>query len=271
MPPRERIAELRRAPGVRVQTFSHPARYFVGFNLRRPPLDGLRVRQAINMAIDRPALVDQALLGYGAPAVGFYTPAVTWAYNPRAAVPAFDTDGAQRLLDEAGLKRAQDGTRLKLDLLTIEVSPFKDLANALREQLRAVGIEVNVSALTFNDWNRRVYQERDFSLALTNGSHGPDPENLSLRFRSDAPNQFMGYRSPEFDAAVAEGAGRTLAQDRAQAYFRAQEILARDLPLAPLAENVQFIVARDNIVGLPQTEARGLVTFNDFSLVRVKR
>ena len=81
----------------------------------------------------------------------------------------------------------------------------------------------------------------------------------------------MGYSSADFDAAVAEGARLTALEARAKAYFRAQEILAQDLPLAPLAENVQFIVTREAITGLAQGEARGLVTFQDFSLVKVQK
>jgi peptide/nickel transport system substrate-binding protein len=254
-----------------VQTFPHPARFYAGFNLRRRPFDDLRVRQAINMAINRTELVNRALLGYGAPGLGFYTPLIAWAYNAKAQVPAFDAASAERLLDEAGMPRGADGVRLKLALVTLNFSPFKEIAEALKEQLRGVGLEVEVVPLTPADWNKRIFQEHDFDLALTDGTHGPDPDNLDFRFGSKGLYNFTGYASAEFDAAVAEGARPTKSQERAQAYFRAQEILARDLPLAPLTENVQFIITRDNVTGLPQTEARGLVTFNDFSLVRVKR
>lgn len=267
----ERIPELQQAPGLQVKTFPHPARYYVGFNLRRKPFDDLRVRQAINMAINRSALVDRAMLGYGAPGLGFYTPAIPWVYNPQAHVPAFDAAGAEKLLDEAGVKRGADGTRLKLTLVTFTVSPFKEIAQALPEQLRSVGIEANVVVLTTTDWNKCVFQDYDFDLALADGSHGPDPEQLNFRFGSKGGYQFMGYSSAEFDAATAAGARQMKLQDRAKAYFRAQEILARDLPIAPLAENVQFIVYRDGVTGLPQVEGRGLVTFQDFSLVRVKK
>jgi ABC-type transport system substrate-binding protein len=50
--------------------------------------------------------------------------------------------------------------------------------------------------------------------------------------------------------------------------YRAQEILAAELPFAPLAEFAQILAYRDRVTGLPHVEARGLVTFNDYSLVR---
>jgi len=270
-PAQERIPELQRTPGVHVRTFPHTARYYIGFNLRRKPLDDVRVRRAINMAIDRQAVVDRALLGYGAPALGFYTPAIPWAYNANARAPDYDLVGAEALLDQAGVQRGPAGVRLSLSFLVVNVSPFKEIAQVVAEQLRQAGLEARTVILASAEWNARVFQQQDFDLALTDGTWGPDPDNLSLRFGSQGANQFMGYASAEFDAAVAEGGRRTALKERADAYFRAQEILARDLPLAPLAEFVQVIPSRDNVSGLPQVEARGLVTFNNYSLVRIRR
>ncbi len=267
----DKIRTLEQTPGIRVQTFAHPARYYLGFNLRRKPFDDVRVRRAVNMALNRTELVDRALFGYGSPGLGFYTPAVGWAYNAQAQVPAFDRAGAEKLLDQAGLGRSADGTRVEATLVVANLSPFKELATELKTQLHAVGIELTIAFVPTADWTKRVLQERDFDLAMTDGTWGPDPDNLSVRFGSKGANQFMGYTSAEFDAALAEGARRTTMTERTQAYWRAQEILARDLPLAPLAEFVQVIAVRESVIGLPQLEARGLVTFNDYSLVRIKR
>ena len=156
-------------------------------------------------------------------------------------------------------------------MATSNVSPLVEIAQAVAEQLSQVGIEVTVATITPADFQIRLFESRDFDLAVTNGSWGPDPENLYTRFGSKGAYQFMGYESAEFDAAIAEGARLTKLEERARAYFHAQEVLARDLPLAPLAEYIQFQILRDNVTGLSQTEARGLVTFNDFSLVRVQR
>jgi ABC-type transport system substrate-binding protein len=107
-------------------------------------------------------------------------------------------------------------------------------------------------------------------MTIIAGAQGPDPENLSFRFGSRSPGQMPGYASPELDAALAEGAASLDLVRRARAYFRAQAILARDLPIAPLAEAVHVTVYRAHVRGLPHTEARGLVSSNDFSLVRVR-
>jgi peptide/nickel transport system substrate-binding protein len=266
----DQLRALQSAGGVQVKSFAHPARYYIGFNVRRKPLDDVRVRRALNMALDRTALVDEALLGYGAIGLGLYTPAIGWAYNAQAQAPAFDPAGAEALLDAAGLTRGPTGTRVQLTLLTSDVSPFRELVQATQKQLAQVGVVVQIILLPNPDWSKRVLQERNFDLALTDGSHGPDPDNLSFRFGTNGSNNFTGFADAAFDDALAEGARVTQLAARAQSYFRAQAILAAQLPLAPLAEYAQVLIYREGVTGLPQTEGRGLVTFNDYSLVRLK-
>lgn len=267
---RQKIVDLQGVKGIKVTTFAHPGRYYIGFNLRRDPYKDQRLRLAINTAIDRKSLVEQALLGYGAPGLGFYTPSIAWAYNPKAQVPAFDLAAAAALLDQIGLQPDSDGVRLKATLVTMNISPFADLARVVQAQLKAAGIAVEVVLVKTADYTQRVTKDNDFDMALTNGTWGPDPDSLNNRFGAKGTGNFEGYNNPAFEAAVAEGGRLVKASDRAQAYFKAEEILAQDLPLAPLTENVQFIILRDSVTGLAQMEARGLVTFQDFSLVKVK-
>jgi peptide/nickel transport system substrate-binding protein len=142
------------------------------------------------------------------------------------------------------------------------------MAEHLRDQLRAVGIVVDVALVSAPEWLRRVVGTRDFDLAIFGGTQGPDPDVLRTRL---GRSSFIGYSDPSFDAAVEEGAHALDAESRARAYFRAQEALARDQPVVPLAEAVRVSVYGRRVTGLPQVEARGLVAPNDFSLVRLQR
>ena len=261
--PLDLVPRLERDPGVSVLTAPNSSRIFCAFNLRRPPLGDVRVREAINRAIDRGDLVRRALFGYGAPGFGFYTPSVAWAYNGDAHVPPFDRERARALLAEAGARR-------ELDMVIPDLAPVDEMGGLLRAQLAEVGLPVRVTALPVNDWIDRVIRRKDFDLTLMSGSQGPDPENLSFRFGSRTANPNLGYASPELDAALAAGAATVDLEQRARAYRRAQEILARDLPIAPLAEAVTVTVFRSNVRGLPHAEGRGLVSTYDFSLVRVR-
>jgi peptide/nickel transport system substrate-binding protein len=264
------LPRLARDPRLRVITSPSDGRYYMAFNLRRRPFEDLRVRQAINQALDRPALMERALFGYGSPAYGFFTPAVAWAYDANARAPELDPGRARLLLDAAGLKPGRDGVRFAPALLCPNITPFVEIAPVVAEQLRTVGIAVRLEIVPGKRLIERVIGEHDFDLALIGGSQGPDPESLNLRFGSRSPSQAMGYASPEFDAALAEGAREVDLGRRARAYFRAQKILARDLPIAPLGEAVHVSVCRRGVTGLPRAEGRGLVPDYDYSLVRVR-
>lgn len=268
-PPLQLLPGLSRDPRVKVSSGPTESRYYLVFNLRRRPFGEHRVREALNRALDRPALVRRALHGYGAPGYGFYTPSIAWAYNTRATAPAFDLDRARALLDESELAPGPRGVRFEPTLVSTDLPPMRDLAREVAAQFRAVGVGVRVVLVPHTEWLDRTLGRSDFDLTILGGSHGPDPENLNLRFGSRGAFPFQGYASAAFDQAVAEGARTVDLARRTRAYARAQEILARDLPIAPLAEGVRITVCRVEVTGLPQTEARGLVPRGDFSLVRV--
>jgi peptide/nickel transport system substrate-binding protein len=265
-PSLDRLPALERDPRVWVLTSPTDSRYYLAFNLRRPLFQDLRLREAINRALDRPTLLQRALHGYGAPAYGFYTPAVSWAYNTQALAPELDPVRARTLLAE--VLKGREGV-FEPVLLTAGFAPFVEMAREVARQLGAVGIAVRLEIEPPERWFERAIRNHDFDIVLMGGSQGPDPESLSLRFGSRGYSQVMGYESPELDSAVREGALELDPTRRAQAYFRAQEILARDLPIAPLAEAIRVVVCRRGVTGLPQVEGRGLVAPHDYSLVRL--
>jgi ABC-type transport system substrate-binding protein len=262
--PLNQLPRLQHAPGLRVLNSPSSARFYCAFNLTRPPLGDLRVREAINRALDRNEIVRRALFGYGAPALGFYTPSVGWAYDGEAHVPAFDLDRARELIDAAGARSAS------LELIILDSAPMSEMGGMVRDQLARVGLRVRLAKLPAAEWLERAVRRRDYDLTIFAGTQGPDPENLRFRFGPSSPYGLPGYASPELNAALAQGAASVDLQQRARAYSRAQAILARDLPFAPLAEAVHVAVFRSNVRGLPHIEARGLVSDNDFSLVRVQ-
>lgn len=264
-PPLDMVASLENDPAIRFLSAPSDARTYCAFNLRRRPLQDRRVREAINRAIDRQQILEQAFHGFGAPALGFYTPTVSWAYNGNAHVPEHDPQRARELLAEAGFAGG-----LELELLATRLASQPDVVQLLTEQLAAVGITLRPVFLSLEELLQRSLIEHDFDITLIGGSQGPDPENLNSRFGSKGPVQFMGYSNPELDAALAEGARTLDVSRRAEAYFRAQEILAHDLPIAPLVEGIHLLFLSRRVHGLPQVEARGLVPVNEYSLVRVE-
>ena len=262
-PPTPLLDLLTKTPGLRVDIAPGDSRTYLTFNLRKRPLDDIRVRRAINMAIDRRAIVDEALGGLGAPATGFYTPAVAWAYNGDARAPAYDPAGARRLV------AASVPANYVATLLYSTYGSGALLAEQIAAQLVAVGLRVRTRAVPPQEYFKLIFDSHDFDLAVLAGSQGPDPDTLTARFASNGGSQIMGYSNAELDSVLARGGTSSDMSVRSAAYFRAQEILAQDLPIAPLVENVRVTISRAGIRGLPQDDARGLVPEFMYNLVRL--
>lgn len=262
-PPAERLPELTRAAHLRVTTSPADGRTYLAFNLRRHPFADERVRRAVNMAIDRRALVKKGLAGIGAPALGFYTPAVAWAYNEDARVPEFDPAAARRVL--AALVPREYSAML----VSVDAGSGRTLAIELAKELQRVGLAIRVEHEPPAGYFQKVLGDKDFDLALLSGAQGPDPDNLALRFGSTGAYQVMGYANPELDRALARGARSSDMAVRAAAYREVQKMLAADLPIAPLVETVRVTVFRKGLRGLPQEDARGLVPEFTYNLVRM--
>ena len=100
-PPAAMVRPRRGRPRCAVVMAPSDGRTYLAFNLRTPPFDDLRMRRAVNLALDRQALVGSVMGGLGMPAFGFYTPAVAWAYNGTARVPEYEPVEALRLVRAA--------------------------------------------------------------------------------------------------------------------------------------------------------------------------
>lgn len=201
---------------------------YIGFNVEKAPFDDVRVRQAINYALDMNAVVDAVYAGVGSPAKGPLGPNVFGA-NLDLEEYAVDIDKAKELLAEAGFP---DG--FSTTLWTNENQQRIDIATIVQNQLEEVGIEVKVEIVEWTQyledtaagkhdmfilgWST-VTADADYGLyALFHGSQVGDPGNRTF------------YANPEVDALLDEGR-TTVDQDaRLAAYEEAQQIIRDDAP-----------------------------------------
>jgi ABC-type transport system substrate-binding protein len=133
-----------------------------------------------------------------------------------------------------------------------------------------VGFRIDPKPFAPQEYLTRMMTDRTFDLLVLSGSHGPDPDAMAARFGSAGSMQIMGYANADLDAVLGRGGMISDPAARAAAYYRAQDILAADLPIAPLFETVRTSVFRDGIRGLPHEDASGLVADYTFNLVRLR-
>lgn len=250
----------------------YPSPLYLGFNLTKAPFDTVEVRRAIGMAIDREQIVATALGGFGTAENRYYPSVIEWASNPDATAPELDIEGANALLDEAGFPLDGD-TRFSFGLHHFTGwQEAVDTATVVKEQLTAIGIDVELILLEYAAWDEQV-SGGDFDVSLQGGFQGPDPANLKSRWGTGSSNNDWGYSNPEFDELLQKGDAATTQEERVPFYFQAQEIMAEDLPSIPLALQTYYSAFTSRLTGVwldPDDPASGQVGMNRFTLAKLE-
>lgn len=228
-----------------------PETSVVDFNLRRPVLANVKVRQALFHAIDRQRIAQDVYQGMADTAknaiptqfVNLHDPSVNYD-----TLYPYDPKKAAALLDAAGYP-LKDGKRFSLELTVVSVPPYESVAQIVKAQWSAIGVDVKLTALDGQLWVDKVYKQNDFDASIISLTGRSNP--LLGVDRSFACNKGSvpyanptGYCNEEFDKVAADAA--SAAPDRQKAlYRRYAEIVARDLNQLQLT-NVRVFEAVSN-------------------------
>jgi peptide/nickel transport system substrate-binding protein len=212
---------------------------YIGINLTHAILKHKKVRQAIAYAIDRDSIIRHLIKDLGTPAGGLLSP-LNWAYDGSARQWPHDPEKARRLLDEAGF-RDPDGDgplpRFKLSFKSTNLDLRRRIAEALKEQLKNVGVELELRAYEwgtfFGDIKKGNFHL--YSLAWV-GIQDPDIYYQIFHSSSVPPNgDNRGYYSnPQVDRLLEKGRTTMDTTERTLVYAEVQQILAEELPYIPL-------------------------------------
>lgn len=233
-----------------------PHLWFLILNTREGPLRDRRVRQAVNYAVDKRALVTQVLQDTALVAAGPVPRAFAWAYDDALQPYPFDPARARALLREAGVA---PGTELRLLAPTAGsgmLAPLQ-MAAAIQGDLAAVGLAVRIETHEWNTFlarvNRGLAGQADMAEMawMTN-----DPDTLPyLALRSSAVPAQGGfnagyYANPRVDALIAQARAATDRDGRARLYRELQRVVHQDAPWLFVASWRQNAVTARAIEGL---------------------
>jgi peptide/nickel transport system substrate-binding protein len=235
---------------------------YLGFNLARVPFNDKRVRMALSRAIDRQALINAILLGYGKPCTGPYSPGMP-AYNQAVKAVPFDLSASASLLDAAGWKlgpdgiRAKAGKRLSFALLTNQGNKVReDVAAVLQQQFRKIGVEAQPQTVEWSLFITQYLDKKNFDVVIMGWQLGLDPDIYDIWHSSKThPGEFnfISYKDARVDQLLEQG--RTCFDPaRRMAIYR--EIHARIAADEPMA----FLFAPDEISALHKRFHGMLVT-----------
>jgi ABC-type oligopeptide transport system substrate-binding subunit len=203
--------------------------YYVGFGVRRPPFDDLRVRRAFALATDRESLAHVTLRGYAFPATGGYVPPGMPGHSPGIGLP-YDPEQARLLLADAGYPGGQGFPELEVFTAgtPLEVSTVENLQT---QWLHNLGVEITLKHLNWGEMLDRLSREDPHMWSMGWGADYPDPDNF-LRVGQWRPTG--GWRNELYDRLI-EGARRGTDQgERIGMYQQAELILVQEAPILPL-------------------------------------
>ncbi|MGC4107119.1 MAG: ABC transporter substrate-binding protein [Thermomicrobiales bacterium] len=269
--PSTQVPTLQATPGYRTVDKTYPSPIYFGFNFKNETLANVDVRTAIAMGVNRDQILETALNGLGTTSDRFYPAVIEWASNPNATAPAFDVDGANALLDQAGFPKNGD-SRFSLKLYFFTGWPeVADTATILKEQFAAIGISLELVSLEIGAWEEQV-RAGDSDLAMLGGFQGPDPANLASRVGTDGTLNLWFYSNPEIDELLKQGDEATTQEARIPLYFQVQELLSQDLPIIQLVLQTSFPSFVDTLSGIwtdPDDAAASQVGMNRFTLTKI--
>ena len=212
---------------------------YIAYNTERAPFDQLAVRQALDMAVNKQAIVKAVYQDAGQPAVNAMPP-TQWSYDESLKDAPYDPEKARTLLQQAGVK---DGTRVTLWAMPVQ-RPYNPNAKLMAEMLQAdwgkVGIKVDIVSYEWGEYLKRMKTgEHDIALIGWTGDNG-DPDNwLGTLFGCDAigSNNYARWCDRPYDDLVKRAKQVTDREQRSTLYQQAQQRLKTQVPITPVAHS----------------------------------
>ena len=272
LPPSE-IAGLQKNPDLKVVRKGHEAWGSIVelmMNLDKAPYKDVRVRRAITHAIDRQFVIAKANYGLSKIATGPISSDIAWAYNPDTRQYPYNVATANQLLDEAGLKKDDNGIRFKAAILvTRTIEAHLKCAQIIAEQLKQVGIDAQVQALDNATSLESVYTKRDYDMYVESLTTGPDPamgmqrQYISSNIRPVPYTNGIGYRNPKVDDLLTKAAGEPDRKQRAVLYKEVSAMLCEDAALVWLYENAAYSAFGADFGNLHEWAAESNYSYGD--------
>ena len=235
------LAQFKADPRFNVMIGGSRAKTIVAINNKKKPFDDVRVRRAILAAIDRKAMIEGAVDGFGVPIGSFYTPG-SLGYIDTTDINPFDIEKAKKLLAEAGVT-----TPLEVSLKLPPPAYARQGGEVLAAQLAKIGIIAKIENVEWAQWLSAVFNANGpHNYDLTIVSH-VEPFDL-VKYTED--NYYIGYKSEAFNALYKQVTEAASEADRARLLGDAQRMLATDAAAGFLYQPQLISIANKKLKGV---------------------
>ncbi|GAA3411513.1 ABC transporter substrate-binding protein [Paenibacillus hodogayensis] len=210
------------------------------------PLNNIKVRQAINYAIDKDVIIKTVAEGNGVKLGSNMSPAMKMYYKEGLDTRyAPNTEQAKKLLKEAGL---ENGFKL-----TITVpSNYKfhvDTAQVIAEQLKVVGIQATIKQIEWSSWLEDVYNKAKYEATIVGLTGKLDPHEVLGRYETTYSKNFFKFSNSQFDDLVNRGRLEINESKRADLYKEAQTILTEQAAAVYIMDPSRSVAMKNSLHG----------------------
>jgi dipeptide transport system substrate-binding protein len=224
---------------------------YLAFNTQKPPFDNVRVRQALNMAVNKEAIIEAVFQGAGTVAKNPIPPTI-WSYNDAVEDYPYDPDQAKKILEEEGV------TDLQTDLWAMPVQrPYNPNARRMAELIQAdwanVGVSAEIVSFEWGEYLKRSLAGEHQTLLLGWTGDNGDPDNflyvlLSCDAAKDGANRARWCHEP-FDELVVQAKRTADKAERTRLYEQAQVVFKEQAPWVTIAHSIVFKPIRKEVEG----------------------
>ncbi|VWX58696.1 dipeptide transporter; periplasmic-binding component of ABC superfamily [Burkholderiales bacterium 8X] len=226
---------------------------YLAYNTQKKPFDDVRVRKAINMAINKKAIVDGVYLGTGIPAKNPIPPTM-WSYNDAVKDDGYDPEAAKKLLAQAGL-----GDGFSTDLWAMPVQrPYnpnaKRIAELMQADLAKIGVKAEIKTFEWGEYRKRMQAgEHQMGMLGWTGDNG-DPDNFMYTLlgcasaQSASGSNVAKFCHQPYEDLVVKAKNVPKQADRDALYKQAQLIFKEQAPWFTIAHAVQLKPVRKEVV-----------------------
>ena len=215
------------------------------------PMAKLKVRQALDMSVNKQQIIDSVYQGAGQLAVGSMPP-TQWSYDTTIKDAPYDPEKAKELLKEAGIK---PGTEITLWAMPVQ-RPYNPNAKLMAEMLQSdwakIGINAKIMTYEWGEYIKRSKGGENGAMLIGWSGDNGDPDNwLGTLFGCDAieGNNFSKWCNPQFDKLVKAAKATTDVAERTKLYQEAQQLIKQQVPMTPIAHSTVYQPMRKNVEG----------------------
>ncbi|MFH1804944.1 MAG: ABC transporter substrate-binding protein [Pseudomonadota bacterium] len=223
---------------------------YLGYNTEKEPFTKAEVRKALNMAINKEAIIEAVYQGAGTVAKNPLPPTI-WSYNNNTVDDPFDPEAAKKMLADAGYP---DGFTTDIWAMPVQ-RPYNPNARRMAEMIQAdwaaIGVTAEIVSYEWGEYLERTKQgeQGTFMLGWT-GDNG-DPDNfLAVLLGCDAVGSANRARfcNDEFDGLIQQAKTTADVLERTRLYEEAQTVFKREAPWATIAHSIVFEPIRNEVV-----------------------